>query len=43
MNYTEIAEHNDFHAWFEYVPHDVQYMRYSESNPSALAAGYMID
>lgn len=42
MNYTEIAEHNDFHDWFEYVPHDVQYMRYSESNPSTLAAGYMI-
>lgn len=42
MKYEEIARHNGFHKWFDYIPHDAQYMKYAENNPSAVAAGFMI-
>lgn len=42
MDYEEIVKNDEFHRWFDYIPHDVQYMKYAETNPSAVAAGFMI-
>lgn len=42
MTYEEISKDGDYHEWFKYEPHDSQYVRFCESNPSAIAAGYKI-
>ncbi len=42
ITYEEISNEGKYHAWYKYEPHDVQYMRYAEDNPSAIAAGFKI-
>lgn len=42
MNYEELSKDNDFHKWRNYEPLDTQYIRFSKTNPSAIAAGHKI-
>lgn len=42
MNYDTIREDEDFHVWHSYAPKDSQYIRYAESDPSLIAAGFKI-
>ena len=42
MNYEELSKDNDFHKWQNYEPLDTQYIRFSKTNPSAIAAGHKI-
>ena len=41
-DYEKLANDNSFHVWAKYEPLDVQYVRYAESDPSAIAAGHKI-
>lgn len=42
IEYDDIVKDEVCHEWFKYEPHDAQYVRYCEDNPSAIAAGYKI-
>lgn len=42
LKYEDITQDMEFHEWFKYEPHDAQYIRFCEDNPSAIAAGYKI-
>ena len=42
MNYEQLIKDNYFHKWQNYDPLDSQYVRYSKTNPSAIAAGHKI-
>ena len=42
MNYEDLRNDNDFHKWHKYEPSDAQYVRYADTNPSAIAAGHKI-
>ena len=42
MTYEEVESASSYHEWFKYEPYDPQYVRFCESNPSAIAAGYKI-
>ncbi|WP_026509177.1 hypothetical protein [Butyrivibrio sp. LC3010] len=42
LKYEDITQDMIFQDWFKYEPHDVQYVRFCEDNPSAIAAGYKI-
>lgn len=42
MNYEQLMRDNDFHKWQKYEPLDSQYVKYSKTNPSAIAAGHKI-
>lgn len=42
MNYEQLIRDNEFHKWLKYEPLDSQYVRYSKTNPSAIAAGHKI-
>lgn len=41
-NYQELAQDNDFHKWQKYEPLDSQYVKYSKTNSSVIAAGHKI-
>jgi len=42
MDYNKFAKKDSFQQWFEYEPHDVQYLKYAKEDPSIIAAGYKI-
>ncbi len=42
VTYKEVSNEGKYHEWHNYEPHDIQYMRYAEENPSAVAAGFKI-
>lgn len=43
MDYEIIRNDNDFHEWHSYAPIDSQYVKYSSSEPSIIAAGHKIE
>jgi len=42
MDYSIIEESEGFYKWKDYIPTEVQYAKYAESNPSLIAAGHKI-
>lgn len=42
MDYTMLAQDNDFQKWFKYQPLDAQIVRYAKDRPSVIAAGQKI-
>ena len=42
MDYEKIINDQDHSHWFAYTPMDMQYVRYSDNNPSIIAAGHKI-
>lgn len=42
MDYDSFAKEDSFQEWFEYEPHDTQYLRYAKEDPSVIAAGFKI-
>ena len=43
MDYGKIIEDESFFAWHGYAPMDGQYVKYSDENPSVIAAGHKIE
>ncbi len=42
LKYENVAQDLTFQDWFKYEPNNIQYVRFCESNPSAIAAGHKI-
>lgn len=43
MDYKDLSNDTAFLQWHKYEPLDTQYIRYSKTNPSAIAAGHKIN
>lgn len=42
MNYNDLINDERFQRWFQFEPKEVQYLKYSETTPSLIAAGHKI-